>query len=675
MRLERLPSGLLVEARRNLAAFVRRGRHDIVALGEDLPFDAPAWDLTRFSQARASSGSRKFVLYFTTSENGNAKGLEGRVPLSEPFAGFIKTVARLRYDANPKVPQTLAVLVRASRYLHDVLADRGYDPCELVKADFDEAAGLCMVREAASSRYRVGVFLAEIADWLNRYSLTKGRITFRNPFPRVAYDGTRLGDDHDDRGKKKLPSPEMLDALSQLANLVESPPDVIRMRAIELLVCGGWRINELLTLPENCEVEEDAFENGRPVLGPDGAPQLRYGIRYQPEKGGKPAIKWLPTPMVDVAKRAVADIRDRTIEGRSVAAWLEANPGQAYLPDGLRDRATLSSRDLEAAFGLVNGTGNQWAKNRKLVPVEVVARTSHYTRQDVEAALLADQRSLKPKNPTSMPLSKHLFVTPLNLFHDQRGTNASVLSLLTDQQIADFLGGRVSDRGAAKSVFERFGFVDENGRPFEMNSHMFRHWLNTMAQQGGMGQHEIARWFGRKDVGQNTAYDHRSAMQMAEEARELLATGKVIGGVGARHDRLPPIERPKFRAAVFATGHTTDLGMCGSDWSLTPCLKHGACGHCEELFIEKGNPDQKCRAETMLEEHEWLLERALEEVAEETFGASNHLNHIRLIVNGLRRIVAVHNDPSIPDGTLVHVNPEGLDEERRQLLGLVPKLA
>jgi hypothetical protein len=354
MSVERLPSARLRDARANLERMIAKARNDVVAFGADLAFDEMCWDVTAYARRRLSSGVRRDILYFTTHEGGTAKSLSGRMPMAEPFASFLKAVVRLRYDANPTTPGVLNVLIRAARYLHDVLSDRGGDPCLLVAADFMVAANACRTREAPSSQYRIGIFLAEIADWLNRYGISKSRIDFRNPFPRIAYDDTRLGKEHDRRRSQKLPPPEALDALGRIANLVEDPPDIIRMRAIELLVCGGWRINELLTLPVDCEVEEDAVENGVPVLDRRGHVVRRYGIRYWPEKGAEPRIKWMPTTMVDVAKRAVRELRVHTEASRAVAQWLEANPGRAFLLAEVADLGpdqVFSTRDLEACGG------------------------------------------------------------------------------------------------------------------------------------------------------------------------------------------------------------------------------------------------------------------------------------------------------------------------------------
>lgn len=651
MSVRELPSARLRDARANLVSFVQRGR-DSVAFGRGLDFDAAAWDLSTWHTARPSAQQQKVVLYFTTHENGAAKGLSGRCPMLPLFADFIKAVVRLRHERNPRQAGGLRVLVRASRYLHSTILVRSADPCSICTDDFDQAAQACKVREKESSRYRIGVWLEEIAGWLNKYSISRGRIDFTNPFPRVTYDHTRIGKDHDERRAKKLPSAAAYDALGEISNLVKEPSEVVRMRAIEILVATGFRINELLTLPEDCEVEEELSQNGKPLLDSEGSQRVRYGLRYIPEKGGMPDVKWIPTDMGGVVRRALGDIRIHTAPARMTAKWLELHTGRAHFDpeDDQGPDQLYTAHDLTRVLGIARKGGVQWARARGLAPAKTVNMVYHYRREDIEAVLLAQQEL-----PTS--LSTYLFVVPQNFCHGVKATSPSVICLLTDQQVSDFLSGRSSERGTTLSVFDRYGFTEADGSPIKLTSHMFRHWLNTLFEQGGLGEHEIARWFGRKDIGQNATYDHVTGLQRAEEVHRLMERGGIRGPMADVHEMLDPVERATFRESAIPTALTTDLGVCITDWTLAPCPDHGSCARCAEHLIVKGDPKQIAAAEKLLNEHEWFLADAVREAEEETYGASNYITHHRTMVEGLRRILAVHNDPDIPDRTIVHLNP------------------
>ncbi len=56
-----------------------------------------------------------------------------------------------------------------------------------------------------------------------------------------------------------------------------------------------------------------------------------------------------------------------------------------------------------------------------------------------------------------------------------------------------------------------------------------------------------------------------------------------------------------------------------------------------------------------------MLGAAEAETREGTYGASNWVEHNRKLVEGLRRIVAVHEDASIADGTPVQVSTKPVE--------------
>ena len=139
--------------------------------------------------------------------------------------------------------------------------------------------------------------------------------------------------------------------------------------------------------------------------------------------------------------------------------------------------------------------------------------------------------------------------------------------------------------GPQKSIFARLGYVDSGQRPLRITSHQFRHWLNTLAQEGGLSQLEIARWMGRRKVGQNADYDHVTPLQRARRIQERLASGKASGPVAEQVRRIrDPVRRAEFVGSLTNTAHPTDLGICLHDWTALPCELHGACATCREQF-------------------------------------------------------------------------------------------
>lgn len=645
MSISILPSARARDAAANFDDFVARGRRS-KAFG-DLDFDAAVWEVTLTKQKRASSARAGVkTLYFTHAKAG-ARGEQGREPLRAPFADFVKAAVRLREQDGAKFLDDHAGFVRAARFVERTMEQIEYDPCRLTRDHFEQAARASRDVDTPSGAYAMGKKLVEIVKWLNRYAIARVPIDFKNPNPRDDDSFSRIGEAADKRRAEKLPTDEELDALASLANLVSDPADVLRMRAIELLVCGGWRINELLSIPADCEVEEQAFENGEPVLDRDGGPVHRYGIRYFGEKGAPPLPKWIPTPLVDVAKRAVADIKRITQPCRDALEFARANPGYLPVPgldDGDLDEE-ISAPDVCRMLGLMTGSGPQWLTTKRIAR----RRDGRFfgLRKDIIAAIKEHTPELPTDSP--FPLEGYLFLVPANFMHEKRATIPGSVTFVTDQMIASFIGGNVEH----KTVFERYGVTAANGQPIRMNSHQFRHWLNTLAQQGGMSQMEIARWSGRKDVRQNAAYDHVSGAQLAKRVRKLVEAGDIRGPIAKVYERLPPVERKAFVESQIATAHVTDIGQCIHDWSMTPCPTFGACAGCEEHIVVKGDAEQHAAAERLLDETKRLLDMARSEARDATYGADRWVAAQERMAASLEAVVAVHRDASIPNGTLV----------------------
>lgn len=647
MNVHVLPSARHLDAQANLDAFVARAR-DCSSFG-DVRFDDQMWvvDLTK---AKRASSARAGVnrLYFTEVLAGG-RGEQGRIPLSEPFASFLKAVVRLREDNGAKHLDDHAGLIAAGRFLHGQMAEIDYDPCRFLPDLFHQAAIAAKKLQSPATAYGTGKKLAEIAGWVDQFGIGRTRVEFRNPIRRPSGTEGRLDAEARQRREEKLPSEASLDALATLANRVTEDVDVLRMRVIELLVCGGWRINELLSLPADCEVQERAYRDGQPVLNDRGEPVVRYGIRYWGEKGAPPAPKWIATPLVDVAKRAVADIRRITQPARDAASYIARHPWGVMAPglDGGDPTELIDSRTLRRMLGLRKvDAGVTWCHSWN-VPMTTQGKTIYARRCDVTKAIRDDIPVIGPDSP--LKLEEHLFLIPTNFTHPSRGVIPGSVRFLTDGMISGFIAGKPG----APSIFERFDMVEADGVAIRMTSHMFRHWLNTLAQAGGMSQMEIARWSGRKDISQNAAYDHVSGAELAAKVRTLVERGEIRGPLARAHDRLPPQDRAAFREVQIATAHVTEIGMCLHDWSLLPCAKHGDCAGCGEHVVVKGDGTQREAAERMLEETKTLLDEATKEAEEGTYGAPRWVAAHQRTMAGLEAIVAVHCDGGIPDGTLV----------------------
>ncbi len=637
------------------------------------PLRISNWDdiCWRSGASLRSSAGKEEQIWFTRdfvvrSTQANAR------PFRKAYGDLLRAIACIR-EFGRKHPRAVAdhmVTVRAFRYLYNVAEGRTEHPVDLKRLDFDAAAEICR-REAASSSYRVGCRLQEIARIMDREYLASTRLNWVNPIPRDALSGgsktSRISSDFFDRRASKLPSEAVLDALAEISNRVDlRPQDLLRQRAVELLICGGFRCNELLMLPRDVWVEEPAVDpSGSPLTNTHGVPIVRCGLRYMPEKGGHTVVqvKWLPSALVDVARRAVDDILRITAPFALVAVYLTQNPEGTLLQEAWRELdgdSLLSMSDVSDLVGLSGPDGSSGLQFVRLARIPTVTvehlkqQVLRVRKRDVEAQLR--RRSLPPTisygNGRTCNLHDRLFLIGVNFIGSQRSLLNGTVRLLTQGQLAYYL----RDRGGDWSIFTRLGYRDQAGGVLRVTTHQFRHWLNTLAHEGGLSQIEISRWMGRRRVAENAAYDHQTGFELADRIRSRLGRGEVQGPVGTTVRRIrEPVRREEFVRSMIASAHVTDVGMCIRDLSALPCDHHRSCMTCTDHLIEKGNTAQRARAESMLSESQQILALAEDECADESYGASNWVEYHKLVVRRAAVVLDLHSDDGIPDGTLIQL--------------------
>lgn len=641
------------------------------------PFGEVVWDKIFWevsNKARASSGRKTERIWFHA--NFVKKVTEATAEqFPAPFNDFVRAYICHIEGRKQKGVATLYhnTIVRAFRYLHRAFRDGGSNPWELLPMHFDSAINDCQGVEERSSAYRVGNILERIAKTMDMRRMCAVRLNWTSPIPRTSADGgsrqARLGKEFTETRNKMLLSERIVTALGRISNRHDlRDSDLVRQRAIELLMCGGFRVSELLTLAFDCWIEEPQTDDyGQPMVGQNGAPACRYGIRYVPAKGGheETRIKWLPSVMADVAKRAITDICRLSQPYRDSAHFMAENPGRALLPEPLHskpDEYLLTLEEIYIAVGLQSkekerNSARNFVENAALtlVRASVEGRTVDTVRKSELLRYLvgrSGRETVFPEGQAHYPLRECLFVFGVNYFHSTRPTLNGTAALLTDGQIRDYLVGRAG----IDSVFERLNYREEDGSKLKVTSHKFRHWLNTMAEDGGMSELEMARWFGRKDIGQNIAYKHMTGLQLATSIHEKRMQGSVKGPVTEAAMKIRnPIRKAEFVVSSTVTAHITDIGVCEHNWAALPCDKHRECITCDEHLLEKGNREHISRTQDLKQHAELSLDLARQEANDGTAGANNWLEHQKVVLERANAALAVHADDSVPDGTLVQL--------------------
>lgn len=639
------PKGEL-DASENLRGFIDSCRTKLTVFGPGLNFEGNVWDITESLGLKGHGNKRHRLVFSTLATVNDARP----VALGEPFLSFSK--AFVRYMQGLRPTKNVAFRLAALRALEAALTENGRTP-DPTKTDLfilNRAGQLLAEKYKAATAYRIGGQLELLATFLSENALTVVPVRWRNFLKRPG-DAVRVGKEFDRRREDKMPSSAALEALPKIFRLAKDPGDVLFASVAALLCAAPDRINEVLLLPEQCEV----WQKSRPDA------EESYGLRWWPAKGAEPMVKWIVPSMISVVQDAVSRIRAITSKARQIARWYEDNPSKLYL-DGsnqhLRSKEWLAMTELREVVGLGSWrtTPLLWCRTFN-VPTAIIGRHAHVRFSDVEQTVLARLPVGFPilDRATGTKYSEALFAVRVNEMNPQKTPYSCLIETVTINQINSGLGGRV-EHGFA-SVFSRFGFTEPDGGPIKITTHQFRHYLNTLAQAGGMSQLDIAKWSGRKDIRQNAAYDHVTPDQMLQKIRDAIGDDSQMFGPLAEIPKKVLIPRDEFARLRIPTAHTTDLGFCVHDYTMSPCQLHRDCIHCEDLVCVKGDEEKTMRLRQNLEEARELLRKAEDALAEGYAGGDRWLVHHQSTVERLSQLCSIMDNPDVPLGAVVQLAP------------------
>ena len=641
----------------NLRGFIQSARVDLQVFGTDLNFDNNVWDVTDYLDLKGRGNKRVRINFFAFSAKDTAQ-----VPLPEPFLLFAKAYFRYMHGLRPKkfAQGRLYALKALAKALEEEL---GVSNVERVNGHvFDTAARILQRRYVEALAYRLGGDLEQMAAFLTDSGFTAVPVRWRNTVPRPS-DTQRVGREFDQRRVAKMPSDAALEALTQAFRLAKDTVDVLITSITAILLAAPSRISEVLLLPVNCEITQKTSIESRVLM------------RWWPSKGGPPMVKPVYSGMSDVVSRAITNLKTISEPARKIAAWYESNPNRLYLPTGtehLRSHAYLTLEEIGQVIGFEYTSA--WCSNRQIRLKKIDGR-SVASFEDVEQEVL----SLLPQGfpvlnkETNLRYSEALLIVRKSELRRSWPVYLCMIEPVPIDAINLALGAN-----ECESVFDRFGFTEADGSRIKVTTHQFRHYLNTIAQSGGLSQLDIAKWSGRVDVRQNAAYDHVSSAEMLVKIREAVGdSSQMFGPLGHAPDRRL-ISRDEFAQLKIPTAHTTELGFCVHDFTMAPCEIHRDCINCEELVCIKGDSVKNAEVKRQLEEALGLLERAESADADGNYGADRWVVHQRATVERLEQLCAILDDPAVPRGafiTLARGNPAETPRLGRQAaLGKAPQL-
>lgn len=513
----------------------------------------------------------------------------------------------------------------------------------------DSAVELARRQVSPAAAYRIAGQLEYIADFMRSKEFIALRQRWVHGVKKPNERGSRISKEALKTRQEKLPSPAMLRALGGIFHEAIEVADIVVSSNTALMLCAPERINEVLRLRRNCIVDGDGEFWGK------------LGLRWSGSKGFENTTKWIPTEMTVIARQAVANLIKVSGPAQKLAAWYTANPKQMYFHEGalhLKRKRVLSKAEVALLLwgdGAVTEAANYWATITNNLPKQSLGGSGvGFLLEDVECAVIVMLPETFPYMPGDQELlcQDAMALIRRNEMHATRATYMCMFSCVDHGVVTNSFGGR-DDR---KSIFERFGYTEDDGSAIELRSHSLRHYLNMLAQVGGLSSAEIAIFSGRRDVRQNLAYDHMTSQEVQSPISRALQDGLTSDLEPVVNTARSLVSRSEFKGRGLTAAHTTEYGWCIHNFAIEPCQMYRDCINCQEQVCVKGESYKQSNLELLKTETEHLLKQAKNALSEEEYGADAWVKHQSLTLERITKLLSILNDPLVPNGARIQVD-------------------
>jgi len=615
-----------LDCRKNLKDFVAMCRDQLTVFGDDLDWHANAWpNVGNFTVRGAPS-----------------RGYTEEQVLNADILPFAKAYVRYHQGHHPT---KLRNEFKALRCIEEALLTvKGTADITLVDMIVMDVAGQ-VARKFGASSYQAGTSLKKLVDFLNESGIVRNKIEWHNSIKKPK-EINRTDSDTQQKRAAKLPDEYQLDAMAEMfANDLPGARDRFTTSIFGLLMCAPSRIHEIQLLPADCLHEEMDSEG-----------KLRVGLRFYAGKGFGADIKWIPTAMVDVAREAVRRLIELSEEGRKLARWYEEHPDRFYrhadcprVPDG----APLSSEQVCQAMGFIwdGNISNLHARFKSFPAFNALLErgepfTLDFLNDFCHSKLpkgwpwLQKERQIKYSGALccyrAHEFREDLTTSRVKLWSPTKSTFTTDLNFIDGQE---------------RSLWRRHGYKRPDGGEISFTSHQIRHFLNTLAQRGSLGQLDIAKWSGRANVHQNAVYNHMTDSEYFDLAKEV--------GIGGALEKIrinAPVTYGDLDGAGDGIAHITLYGFCMHDYSMVPCQKHRDCLNCTEQVCVKGDKSKLERLKETRQLTQAQLIKAKEADESGTYGADRWSRHQIKTLERLDQLIQMLESPDLPDGTVVRLS-------------------
>lgn len=616
-----------LSSREHLDEFIIMCRDRLTVFGADLDWYSNAWPgVGNFTKKGAPSRG------YTEDQLLNA----GIIP-------FAKAYVRYQQGHNPN---KLKNEFKAIRCIEAALLEiKGSADITLTDISvLDEAAKVARTYDASS--YQAGISLVKLVEFLNESRIIPAPIAWKNPIKKPK-EIHRTDDVAKLRREEKMPHDYMLEAMAEMFNNdLLGARDRFTTSIFALCMCAPSRITEVQDLPVNCLYRET-----------DAKGIERTGLRFYAGKGYESDIKWIPTPMVQIAEEAVRRLTEMSEPGRKLAKWLESHPEKFYRHEdcpNVGENQQLTNEQACQALG-VSASGNARAALNSAFRGYEPYREIYARKGFVTLSFLNDfMHSKLPKGWPWLNKERHIKYSEALCCFRQNELRLDMpprpiivwapgkSTFTTDINYID---------GQERSIWERNGYKNPDGTPISMTSHQVRHYLNTLAQRGSLGQLDIAKWSGRANIHQNATYNHMTADEHVEMAREA--------GIGVALSKIrenTPVTLTDLDALGEGIAHITIFGFCVHDYSMLPCQKHRDCLNCTEQVCVKGDDSKLERLKSYRDGIRVQLAKAQAANEDGIYGADRWSQHQIKTLERADQLIEILESKDTPDGTIIRLS-------------------
>lgn len=524
-------------------------------------------------------------------------GLADADSLDVGFADLVKALVVLRFHRKAQSVANIRQFIYAISFVAYELRQQERSVADITPGDLEAAARLITKSHAESTAYQMHKALGELAAHLDANELCKVWLDWKyskmkRPDNAGGIGIMRLDDPALDQETtdSKMVSESVYRLIAILYQKVPSEhPSRLYVLMLTLFACLGRRFSEVAYLPDQV-IEEDRDGNAFITYFKRKASQ---GDTYTPYERLP-----IPTDAAQIVIGAVAEAHVLCEPARQIVTEMrrQNGPDLRFL-DGVPAAKSFYKQDLKRiglSKALLDVSASGWLyQNGWALQGEEVKPGSYRWSTSLEGIKAYCRRDYRPS-----------MVDPVHI--DQFGKKFYPEDMLFLQNI--YLGGKGSSKRAQwlagiishvmfdKWITRQLPALSQEHAPeviadLDFTSHMFRHTLNTLLDEGGLPELIQTQWFGRENQRDNKAYQHTRREKRVKDVQVALLAGEAGGALADQLHFVPSNKREAFVKISVRAAHDVGTGICIHDFTQTPCERHLQCqAECQDYIYAKTDP-------------------------------------------------------------------------------------